>query len=292
MKFRGHETFAIRKNWISKGLKKTVEIPALFFNKDRNPMDDLGIGSNMVKSLRYWLTSVGLLREAQQSRKRIHELTELGQLVWQYDKYTEEWGTLWLMHYSLVKNQEEATAWYYFFNEFSLSEFSKEDFVYHINNYIALNNSSVAVKSLDDDFRCIINTYMPRYKTNPGKDSPEDNMECPLSELGLIDYQSSVAKTYKKVNAVKDNIPALILLAVMIEQAAGKKEISLTELLSAKCNIGKVFNLDVITMLSILTQLSNDGLVKVVRTAGLDMVRITTPMTFLECVERYYRELA
>ena len=27
-------------------------------------------------------------------------------------------GTLWLLHYQLAKNKDEATAWYYFFNEF------------------------------------------------------------------------------------------------------------------------------------------------------------------------------
>lgn len=292
MKFRGHETFAIRKNWLSKGLRKAVEIPNLFFTKERNPMDDLGIGSNMVKSLRYWMTSVGLLKEDLDGRKKIHTLTELGEIVWKHDRYIEEWGTLWLLHYSLVKNINEVTAWYYFFNEFNLSEFSKDDFVAHINNYLSLNDNSVALKSLDDDFRCIINTYMPRYKTNPGKDTPEDNMECPLAELGLIDFQSSIAKTYKKVNAVKENIPALILLGVIVDQVGENKEISLSDLMNAKCNVGKVFNLDIITLLSLLTQLSNRGLVKVVRTAGLDVVRINTDMNFYGCVEMYYQELA
>ena len=51
MKFRGHETFYIRKGWLNKGLHTVSENPIVFVNKDENPMDILGVGSNMVKSI-------------------------------------------------------------------------------------------------------------------------------------------------------------------------------------------------------------------------------------------------
>ena len=63
MKFRGHETFYIRKGWLTKGMKYVKKMPDVFTSKEHNPMDTLGIGSNMVKSLRYWLTTVGLLTD-------------------------------------------------------------------------------------------------------------------------------------------------------------------------------------------------------------------------------------
>ena len=55
MKFRAHETFSIRKGWLNKGMKQVAKDPSVFVSKEYNPMDVLGIGSNMVKSLRYWL---------------------------------------------------------------------------------------------------------------------------------------------------------------------------------------------------------------------------------------------
>lgn len=55
MKFRAHETFFIRKGWLSKGMKAIKNDPMAFISKEKNPMDTLGIGSNMVKSLRYVL---------------------------------------------------------------------------------------------------------------------------------------------------------------------------------------------------------------------------------------------
>ena len=55
MKFRAHDTFFIRKGWLSKGMKYVHIKPDIFVDKTENPMDVLGIGSNMVKALRYWL---------------------------------------------------------------------------------------------------------------------------------------------------------------------------------------------------------------------------------------------
>lgn len=127
MKFRAHETFSIRKGWLSKGMKQVVKDPSVFVSKEYNPMDVLGIGSNMVKSLRYWLPAVGLSESPK--GKSAQYLTEFGEIVYKNDPYIEEIGTLWLLHYNLVKQQDVATSWFFFFNHFQLSEFSKEEAV-------------------------------------------------------------------------------------------------------------------------------------------------------------------
>lgn len=124
MKFRAHETFFIRKGWLSKGMKSVRQTEGnVFIDKENNPMDVLGIGSNMVKSLRYWLLAVGLTEE-KPSGKRTQSFTPLGDLVYENDRYLEEEGTLQLLHYRLSSNEENATSWYYFFNEFNLYEFT------------------------------------------------------------------------------------------------------------------------------------------------------------------------
>ena len=63
MKIRAHETFCIRKGWLHKGVKNIQSNARLFTNKLVNPCDLLGIGTNMVKSLRYWLNVVGVMEE-------------------------------------------------------------------------------------------------------------------------------------------------------------------------------------------------------------------------------------
>lgn len=55
MKFRAHETFFIRKGWLYKGIRGVDANAGVFIDKKENPMDILGMGSNMVKSLRYWM---------------------------------------------------------------------------------------------------------------------------------------------------------------------------------------------------------------------------------------------
>lgn len=292
MKFRAHDTFFIRKGWLSKGMERIVEKPDLFVDKEENPMDVLGIGSNMVKALRYWLQTVGLCQEPNKG-KRVQTLTNLGQLVYDNDRYIEELGTLYLLQYKLASQMEDATAWYFFFNEFAMSEFTREEFVQSLQNYILMkeDSNSVAIRSLNDDFACIINTYLPRYKSNPGKVSAENNIDCPFGELGLVDIANKKQKTYKKTIPAAKSLNPWVVLAVMIEEAKGKKEIALNELLTAPGNIGKVFNLDAITMLDVLHEIENMGEIKIIRTAGLDVVQVKEERTFIECVTKYYETI-
>lgn len=76
-----------------------------------------------------------------------------------------------------------------------------------------------------------------------------------------------------------------------MDQNPDENEIALNELLNAPCNIGKVFNLDAITMLDILHNVEKTGIIKIIRTAGLDVVRINEHFSFLECMKRYYEGL-
>lgn len=293
MKFRAHETFSIRKGWLSKGMKQIVSDPSVFVSKERNPMDVLGIGANMVKSLRYWLPTVGLSESPK--GKGTQYLTEFGKLVYDApkgDPYIEEMGTLWLLHYNLAKNIDNATSWYFFFNNFHLSEFSKEDFTTALANYAKMNGGEPPIRSLEDDFNCIINTYMPRYKTAPAKDDPESNMDCPLSELGLIDFQNKKSRIYKKSIPAAHTIDPLIAVAVIVDNADGRTEIPLSEIQNKQGNLGRVFNLDTITLLTVLNAAEREGYVKVVRTAGLDLLHIITGSSFLECVQQYYDKLS
>ncbi|MGN0132165.1 MAG: DUF4007 family protein [Lachnospiraceae bacterium] len=293
MKFRAHDTFFIRKGWLSKGMERVVGKPDLFVDKEENPMDILGIGANMVKALRYWLQAVGLTSEPVNGR-RIQSLTDFGQRVYAHDRYIEELGTLYLLQYQLAKQKEEATAWYFFFNVFNMSEFTKEEFVQEMQNYILMSDEdvSVALRSLNDDFACIINTYLPRYKTSPDKVSPENNIDCPFGELGLVDIANKKRKTFKKSIPAAKTFNPWMVLSVIADQADGREEIGLNELLTSPCNIGKVFNLDAITMLDILHDIENIGMLKIIRTAGLDVIHLSKRMTFIECVDYYYESIS
>ena len=54
LKFRAHESFYIRKGWLSKGMKNVVQKNDLFIDKNVPATVSLGLGTNMVKSLKYF----------------------------------------------------------------------------------------------------------------------------------------------------------------------------------------------------------------------------------------------
>ena len=94
-------------------------------------------------------------------------------------------------------------------------------------------------------------------------------------------------RTDRHTQQRKENISESAL-AVIVDQAKGAKEISLNELLTAPCNIGKTFNLDAISMLDVLYQVERIGKIKINRTAGLDVIHILEDLTFQDCVDAYY----
>ena len=60
MRFARHETFHLREGWLTKGLRKVIAegLPDIFLRKDA--IEHLGIGSNMVRSLRFWMQATGV----------------------------------------------------------------------------------------------------------------------------------------------------------------------------------------------------------------------------------------
>ena len=288
MKFRAHDTFFIRKGWLSKGMKNIIKNSSVFIDKTENPMDVLGIGANMVKALRYWLPTVGLTQEATTGVRK-QWFTKFGEAVYQYDKYIEELGTLYLLQYNLAKNRNRATAWYFFFNEFEAKEFTKVDFTQKLQNFIRIQNAdlNIASSSLESDFDCILNTYLSNGKSDD--EDPENNIACPFRELNLVTQVNK--KTYKKVIPSAKTFNPWVILAVIMDRADGRYEISLGELLTSPCNIGKVFNLDTISMLEILHNIEKIGELKIIRTAGLDIIHLNKLYSFNECVKKYYEDI-
>jgi len=298
MKFRAHETFFIRKGWLGKGLKNVASNQNVFMGLDSvgnkiNSMDELGIGANMVKSLRYWLQAVGLTEEKLVTRK-IQELTTLGKIIFKNDPYIEETGTLCLLHYRLCTNKDLATAWYFFFNVFTLRSFSKDDFVQALNGYAQMNGEEVSHRSLEDDFYCIIRTYISRDRSSSIRVSPENNIDCPFGDLELIELSGKKARlsSYRKKSIGRTTLHPLIALSIILEHTDGSNEVPIGTLLNEPGSIGKAFNLDTIALSSLLSELDALGYLKIIRTAGLDVIRITCNLTPIECISKYYKSIS
>ena len=294
MGFGTHQTFHIREGWLFKGMDAVRRDPRIFMGRDAS--ERLGLGRNMVRALRFWMTATGLTEEYQENQLTVQRPTApFGQLVWEHDRYLEEEGTLWLIHYHLVRDQDGATAWYWFFNHFSQPVFDQASFVSALQSWvIGVEGKAISENSLKRDFDCLVRTYLPDRQAH----SPEDLMECPLAQLVLLaEADSGRVRRYRLLRPDPARIDPLVLLYVLLRWQEDKKpdsrQVGLAQVLREPANAGRVFNLSTAGLSDGLTRLSNeypDLTVRLTRTAGMD--ELTLPVaTAEEVLIRYYETL-
>ena len=268
MKIKGHQSFHIRRGWIYKGLNKVREDNCIFSDKTKTLTDEFGIGSNMIVALKYWLEALGLVEKKKKGSKVSYELTDVAKVILKYDQYFEEVDTWQLLHYNLATNEEQATTWYWFFNEYKGNKFNKENLFNNLNAYIVANyEKEVSERSIKDDINCLLNTYISK----PIK-TPEDNIESPFAELGLISFSN---KKNGEVNYIKDhkyNINKYLAYYILLNLADGKDHIDIKDIIESKNSVGNIFNLDSYEVMDIMDSLQNEGLIKIIRTGGLDYI--------------------
>ena len=291
MPFAKHETFHIREGWLFKGMDAVRNDSTIFLSSDAS--ERLGLGKNMVRALRFWMRATGLTEEYRKDRRTRQRLTvPFGQLVWEHDRYLEEEGTLWLIHYHLVRGQDSATAWYWFFNHFSQPVFDQHSFVSALQSWvIGVEGKLVSENTLKRDFDCLVHTYLPSRRDR----SPEDLIECPLAQLGLLtESDREHARRYRLLRLNPIRVHPLVVLYVMLSwqrhHQPDARQVGLAPVLREPANAGRVFNLSTAGLSTSLTHLGNESpdlAVRLTRTAGLD--QLTLPRaTPDEVLTRYY----
>lgn len=302
MSFGAHQSFYIRDGWLYKGMsaiRGDQELginpdTAIFSNPDAPQL--LGIGRNMVRGLRFWMQASGLTEEFTNSNgKREQKFTQFGELVWQYDRYLEDLGSLWLIHYYLVCQPRFGTTWYWFFNHFGQSKFSQPQFLEQFRQWaitIDTGRETISDKILEKEFFVFINTY---YASN-SKQSPENLLSCPLTELYLLaDGQND---TYRLLPTPSERVHPLIFLYVLLQTSPGvsreTSQLNLAQALDEPMGVGRVFNLGPSSVIELLGRLKNDypqyG-TDFTRTGGLDIIRLTsTGITPESILSNYYEE--
>ena len=188
-KFAGHETFTLR----SAGSRRRWMLPAtgedIFLQDDA--LVTLGVGKNMVRSIRHWGLVTGILEESKDvpnNRGRSIRPSALGDLFSVragLDPYLEEVGTLWLIHWQLAGIPDGPTTWFWVFNHLPESEFTKEKL---LADLVALADQAgwkrVTDNSLRRDIDCFLRTYVSARTSRTVV--LEETLDCPLAELGLI----------------------------------------------------------------------------------------------------------
>ena len=288
-KIKGNESFGIREGWLAKGLFAIEENKYVF--SEETAMDDLGVGSKMVKSIKYWLLASHLAEEKREKNSK-HSLVPtsyFGEAVKKYDPYFEDIFTLWIIHYYVSSDIGFNTVWNLFFNRFNASDFTKTvmaDKLADECNKI-YNKGTALYNSIDSDCGVLLKMYTASEETVI---DPEENLVSPFSELGLI-ARGSARSSYMKVRPLYSKLDRLAVLYVIISNLEKDKiSVDIDTLLTQDNNAGKIFNLDRNMINDYLDRLRQEGFIDLNRTAGLDMVYIRKKFSPVEILEIYYTQ--
>ena len=212
--FARHETFHPRYSWFRKAYGFAAADPHIFRREDA-PVR-IGVGKNMVRAIRFWGLAAKLLEEKERtSSRRASELipTALGDALFGesgWDRYMEDPGTLWLLHWLLLAPPSLLPVWWIAFNDFSAVEFDDDDLVGAVGAQIEAiaEWNAPHPSSLKKDVGAMLRTYAPAERT--GRSRIDDILDCPLRELNLID-RSVGTNRYRFTLGTKPTLPADIL---------------------------------------------------------------------------------
>lgn len=265
-RLKGHEKFPLREGWIGKGLESLCKDPRLFSGK--KAADELGVGSNMVKAIRYWLRVFGLITD-----HRGIALTELGKVILERDPDLEQMFTLWLLHMQIADCAQQATTWYLFFHHNRMSTFQKEDLFEVLKKELLAyaQIDSFTEGSLKDDIDVLLGMYGRSQKD----DDPEDKVLSPFSRLGLL--RKGEQGFEKQIPRLRDMDERLLLLKLyrLFEKQNGEGSVNM-ETITRWAE--EVFYLPKLYVHQMLEKLEHRGLIALNRTAGLDTIYLPEPM--------------
>lgn len=282
-RLKGHESFTLREGWLTKGLISVHKNPLLY--TENFGADELGVGTNMAKSIRYWMKCAGLTQE---NKGRV-DLSPLGKRLLQEDAYFEDDFSLWLVHANIARNFEQATTWYLFFNVYEQERFTKKEMQAEMKALFSeeIGASDISERSLWDDCEAILHMYSGAQ--GKGAD-PEEKKFSPFYRLGLLREQDGA---YHREQPDLKKLDGLIVLNVMqeiMEREDNYYRISVGNLLRAPFSPGRILQLRRSFLMQYLEELEQKGYLTLNRTAGLDMVYQNRLFSQEEILQAYFGE--
>ncbi len=266
-----HQSFYLRDRWLSKAIKP-LQVDERFFY-DNEAFEKIGLGKNMVQSLRYWVVATRVVEESfNEDRKKVHHLTTFGEIMYEYDKFVQLNSTASIIHYHLSKDSEPSTMWYWFFNELNQNTITKEELTELFFNWVEMNeDKKISDKSLKRDIDCLIKLYTAGQNT----DDPEEVIQSPLNKLKLVEeYKGIIRKRNPRYDEI--GLAALMYTLLDYRESNSIDSITVTEIAENKGLWGKIYNLSRSEIIDALTMLSNlpKYQLNFVRTNNLDTIHL------------------
>ncbi|MEN6317205.1 MAG: DUF4007 family protein [Syntrophaceae bacterium] len=239
-----HETFTPRYGWLKKGFDRCLANPHVF--NDDNAIEQLGVGKNMVRSIRFWCIlfrlleydeKPGCLRPSDFGKKLLD--TENG-----WDPYLEDPASLWLLHWQIFRAPFMAVSWNLAFSYIMLQTFTGRELTNAIDAKAREIEGlcNIAKSSFEKDVSCILRMYLP--------DNREQvEIRCPFTDLGLIvpAIESPEKDRYRYSSGSKPNLPDLVFMAAVFDYASqwypGQNSLPLSHITFGPMSPGMAFRL-------------------------------------------------
>ena len=280
--FSGHESFQCRHLWLKKGYEFVSQGKS--FN-DESAVVELGVGKNMVNSIRYWMKAFNILTPKDELTEFAHKL--LADDGW--DPYLEDEASLWLLHYHLIKNKV-ASTYSIVFNELRREkiEFTRENFISFVRRKAEAEKlSPVNEKTLFEDFGVLSKMYLRSDSQNKDK---EESFSGLLTELGLIkSFNKSKEEFYIIENSDRPEIPDAVILYSILDSHNFDLSINLNTIEQEYDSVGSVFALNRPGLLSKIESLTAKYSYLVFNDqAGIKELQFKKKPTPLKILETYY----
>lgn len=277
--FSGHESFPCKSLWLKKGYDFIVSGNS--FNSPEAVIG-LGVGKNMVASIRFWLKVFGITVN--------DEITWLGDYLFDEkkgkDKYLEDIGTLWLLHFNLVFS-EEATIYKMLFCgvQRERTHFEREQILTYVklrmveSGKVTLFNANTVKKD--------IGVALQNYSL-PRKPQSNEDFSSLLIDLDLI-RQSSEGKDYFfNVDGKRKVTKKIFLYGLLkLKEAEGDNTISFDTIQE---RVGLVFCMQDFETIEMLKQLASDYSQNLAYSdvAGIKQVQFMKDLDVKQVLDDYY----
>ena len=288
--FAGHETFPFRHGWLKKAVDAVHDDPKSFSSE--RAIVSLGVGKNMVESIRHWGLATQVLAE---SGQRALTVSPIGLFLLQdggWDPYLEHPASVWLLHWLLVANPTRAATWSYTFGHYPQPDFTKDDLSDSVIKFATRRGSNAKLSTVSRDVDCLVRSYVSAATGSRG--APEDSFDCPLTDLGLIRGHRD-GDVYRFAIGPKRSLPALVVGFALLQYAAhvapGRRTLRVGDCLYQPGSPGQAFKLDENSFVEYVEGLSllTSGAIQFDDTSGLRQIYLAETVQPLNLLTRYYK---
>ncbi|MCE2415448.1 DUF4007 family protein [Candidatus Poribacteria bacterium] len=282
---------------MKKGVDAVTEDPTIFSSENASVV--LGVGKNMVASIRHWCTVAQLIKKVDDPQRGSLTPTKLGEAIFDdkkgFDPYLDDPATLWLIHLQIATNINQATAWYWAFNISRDNQFTPDTFKKELSEWTQQQKESVRSISdttLQRDVNCFIRTYC-HSRHNANAAIAEETFDCPLVDLKLM-TELPERNRYEFQRGEKETLPIEIVIATLLafwDASFPEGEVMpFRDLMYAPLSPGRIFRLDEDTMVLYLERLEHltNEVLRYDETADLKQVYRDGNLNPMELLARYY----